>query len=480
MRTWALRVGIAMCVSALMGACTTVPMATPPEISPLSALPIPVSGDPGFVPAPANTADPTETLAPTATDTASPTLSPTPTHTATSTSTPTSSPTQSPTALPTATESPTPTPTHTATATPSPTDVPAPTLTHTPAIAASPTITVAGGTGAPAGDPPEDASAPARSSLFDDYTVVSFYGRAFTPNASMDSTAILGRLGLYDDFDAFHAEATAYAQQVDAHNGEKGVIPAMNIIYELATQSKELGGGTFLLNVDAYLKACEAGSLEEDYIKPAEEKGVFVFLDNQLGLSSVREQTEKMLPFLRYENVHFFFDAEFHVYAEQYASGAVTIPGRPSPGQIDADDINRSLVLVHDYKLEQGITREVIVGLHGFQDVNVQGDLRDMIIRKNDIVVPPGIDVVIDADGFSPYENSQSVKWEKYMGITDSDLYDVFQRGAYPGIKIFPPNPYVSPSMYDYDLLTPAQLMGVDPIRGGKYFTRQPVLIIVN
>jgi len=380
-------------------------------------------------------------------------------------------PSQTPPPVPTAVQpSPTPTPT------PNPTATLTPTLTATVPPSSTPTQSVS------AQAAPLSSTHTAQSpSLLEDYTIVSFYGRCFSPNPPMDSVAILGRLGLYDNFEAFYAAVTEYAQEVDAYNDEKGVIPAMNIIYELASGNPRAGGGTFLINVDAYLKAFDAGSLEEDYIQPAAEKGVLVFLDNQLGLSSVYEQTEHMLHFIEdYDNVHFFFDAEFHIYPSQYASGAVVKPGSPRPGQIDADDINSALELLSAFKRTHGVTREVIVGLHGFQDINVEGDTRDMIIGKNDIVIPSGITVVIDADGFSPSVNSQHLKWVKYMGITDPEVYDIFARGAYPAIKIFPPNPYVSPSMYDYDLLMPQQLMGIEPIRSGEFFTRPPAMIIVN
>ncbi len=317
--------------------------------------------------------------------------------------------------------------------------------------------------------------------MLDHNTVVSFYGRAFSPHESMDNMAILGRLGYYDNFDQFYDAVLEYAGQVDAANGNLGVIPAMNIIYELASATQELGGGTFLVNVEGYLAAFDAGTLAENYIKPAEEKGVLVFLDNQLGLSSVREQAESMLAFLEeYTNVHFFFDPEFHIYPEQFESGEVTIPGRPIPGHIDAEDINQALAAIRNFMTEKGIEREVIVGLHGFEDSNVMYDNRDMIVGKNDIVIPPGITLIIDADGFSASENSQAIKWTKYMGITDPEVYKIFGNGAYPGIKIFPPNAYVTSGQFDNDLFTPRQLMGLDPIRSGQYFERRPAMIILN
>ena len=297
----------------------------------------------------------------------------------------------------------------------------------------------------------------------------------------MDSVAILGRLGLYDDFDQFYTAVISYSAEIDAANGALGVVPAMDIIYKLATGNKDMGGGTFLMNVDTYLKATDAGNLEENYIKPAADKGVLVFLDNQLGLSSVLTQTEAMLPFLeKYDNVHFFFDPEFHVYQEQSDSGEVTIPGRPTPGHIDAEDINAALQRIHDFMQERGIRREVIIGLHQFEDANVQGDKREMITGKNDIVIPPGITLVIDADGFSPSEKSQSIKLAKYLGITDPKVYAIFKNGAYPAIKVFPPNEYAGVNRYDNDPFTPRQLMGADPIRDGRFFQPRPAMIVLN
>jgi hypothetical protein len=129
---------------------------------------------------------------------------------------------------------------------------------------------------------------------------------------------------------------------------------------------------------------------------------------------------------------------------------------------------------------QKGIRREVIVGLHQFEDLNVPMDKRTMIVDKADIVIPPGITLVFDADGFSPSENSHEVKLSKYRGITDPKAYPFFGKRAYPAIKIFPPNDYVSVTRYDYDPFTPRQLFGLDPIRNGRYFSPPPALIILN
>lgn len=319
--------------------------------------------------------------------------------------------------------------------------------------------------------------------MLDTHTIVAFYGRAFSPHRSMDKVAILGRLGYYDNFEHFYAEVISYCAEVDAVNGDLGVIPAMDIIYQLASGTKEAGGGTFLISVQEYLDATDGGSFEEHYIKPAAEKGVLVFLDNQLGLSTVLSQTEAMLPYLeKYDNVHFFFDPEFHVYPEQYESGEVTIPGRPLPGRIDAADVNAALRRIHEFMQEKGIRREVIVGLHQFEDLNVPSDKRTMIVDKPDIVIPPGITLIFDADGFSPSENSQEVKLSKYCGIADPKAYPFLGKGggAYAGIKIFPPNDYLTAARYDNDPLTPRQLFGLDPLCNGRYVSPPPSLIILN
>lgn len=317
--------------------------------------------------------------------------------------------------------------------------------------------------------------------MLDTNTVIAFYGRAFSPHDYMDKVAILGRLANSDNFDQFYADIITVCAEVDELNGDLGVIPAIDIIYQLASGTKENGGGTFLISVQEYLDATKGGSFEEDYLKPAAEKGVLVFLDNQLGLSSVLAQTEAMLHWLeKYDNVHFFFDPEFHVYPEQWESGAVTIPGRPLPGKIDAADVNAALRRIYEFKREKGIEREVIVGLHQFEDVNVPLETRTMITDKEDIVIPPGITLIFDADGFSPSDNSQEIKLSKYRAIADPKAYPFFGNGAYPAIKVFPPNEHVPPSRYDHDPLTLRQLMGVDPMTNGRIFSPRPALIVFH
>ena len=311
--------------------------------------------------------------------------------------------------------------------------------------------------------------------------MVAFYGRAFSPHDHMNKVAILGRLAYYDNFDQYYTGIMSYCAEIDAANGDLGVIPAIDIIYQLASGTKENGYGTFLISAQEYLDAAGGGSLEDDYIKPAAAKGVLVFLDNQLGLSSVLTQTEEILPWLaKYDNTHLFFDPEFHVYPEQYESGDVTIPGRPLPGKIDARDVNAALARIAEYMKAKGIRREVIVGLHQFEDANVKGESRTMIVDKGDIVIPPGITLIFDADGFSPSENSQEVKLAKYQAISDARVYPFFGNGAFPSIKVFPASEYSNPSRYDFEPLTPRQLMGADPIRNGRFFSPIPSLVILH
>lgn len=155
--------------------------------------------------------------------------------------------------------------------------------------------------------------------------------------------------------------------------------------------------------------------------------GGLAVLDIQPGRSALTTELGLIEPLLRLSGVHLAIDPEFIV-------GEEGIPGT-NLGHITGEAINEVQLWLNDIAEEVG--EHKILVIHQFDD--------RMIENKAAIQDYPLVDLVWDADGFGG-------PWAKVM---DYRQYRDEAGFEYGGIKLF----------YDYDvnLLTPAQVMGLDP-----------------
>ena len=99
--------------------------------------------------------------------------------------------------------------------------------------------------------------------------ILSYYGNPYV--------AAMGILGELDPHELV-ARVKAHARKYDELNGFRGVRPALHLVY--ATAQKDPGReGTYLLYVDE--------KTLKEYIDLACQNGLFIFLDLQIGRSSV-------------------------------------------------------------------------------------------------------------------------------------------------------------------------------------------------
>lgn len=327
--------------------------------------------------------------------------------------------------------------------------------------------------------------------------VVGDYGRGFSyGNQYDDSLKRLGHTGFFRSAQEYLAGnelregILSRAARLDAANGpEIGVIPAIYIIYQGAISAPNASGEDFLLSAPAlheYIGGVDFFATHMDPFLPQNLGHAFmIFLDHQLGYGGsmpVTNAIKGMLPLLRkYPNLHFFVDPEFRVTDEHKASiphGELLSPGIPV-GHVDAADVNQAQRLIQAYvaehdlfawRREQGGTAEVILGIHQFQDLNVwkgkpYGDTVTMIVDKEKIERVPGVTIVFDYDGVgAAVWGGARVKHERYWQTMDPAAYLILQQGAYPGIKVFPPNELLAPERYDDYPFTLEELGGREPI----------------
>lgn len=212
-----------------------------------------------------------------------------------------------------------------------------------------------------------DATASPNVSL-GDTLIVSYYGNPNSPR--------MGILGT-DDPETIAALLERHAERYDELNGSQDVVPALHLVYGVA-QPHPAADDTYLYHVD--------DSDLDTYITVAEEHNMLLFLDLQIGRSSVEAEVRRVLPYLRHPNVHLALDPEF-------AMGPGQVPGVVI-GSIDGEDVNRAQDLLQELVEQEGLPPKMLI-VHQFVDSMIRGG---GAIRRY-----ASVNLVIDMDGFGPH-----------------------------------------------------------------------------
>lgn len=168
--------------------------------------------------------------------------------------------------------------------------------------------------------------------------LVAIYGK---PKAY--TMGVLGRYKL-EDLDPI---LDYYVQLYDKANAERGVIPALYIIYGTCFPGGDIG----ILRKSTVTR----------YIEYAAERGWYVFLDHQIGRFSVKNAVQSLLPFLKYPNVHLAIDPEWHTDKPMQVIGSVT-----------AEEINMAQEMIQEYMIKQNIEGRRFFVIHQFNAVMIK------------------------------------------------------------------------------------------------------------
>ncbi|HLZ71314.1 MAG TPA: hypothetical protein VKV26_15545 [Dehalococcoidia bacterium] len=260
---------------------------------------------------------------------------------------------------------------------------------------------------------PEPTEPPfiAGQSLFATSQIVSYYGHPLSP--------AMGVLGEGSE-DAMLERLKMQAAEYQALTPDKAVVPALHLVYEVA-QSRTSDDGLYLYRTD--------DATVRHYIDLTRDQHMLLFLDLQIGRSSLKDELQYVLPYLREPQVHLAIDPEF-----------VTLPGyRPGMfiGTLDCLQVNDALETIERMVEEVNLPNKIVI-VHQFED--------DMLTNKDKLRFDePRVDTVLDMDGFG----DQSGKLSMYDKL-------VHQFGAkYAGLKLF--------YKHDTGLLSPEQVEGLTP-----------------
>jgi hypothetical protein len=235
-----------------------------------------------------------------------------------------------------------------------------------------------------------------RFSILPDHQIVSYYGNPYTE--------VMGILGSGDP-ETIAAALERQAARYDDLNGPLGVMPAIHLVYAVA-QPHPTGNGLYLQYVD--------DETVERYLQVAREHNMLLFLDLQIGRSTVDHEVSKVLKYLREPNVHLALDPEF-------AMDETRVPGERI-GSITAADVNIAQAALQDVVIANNLPPKLLI-VHQFMD--------HMVIDGDDIDHHEGVDLIIDVDGYG----SSAVKRATY------ERYANRSYAAHVAIKLF----------FDYD-----------------------------
>lgn len=283
-----------------------------------------------------------------------------------------------------------------ATATAAPTGIAEPTA----AFAALPAIGAAG----------NEQYDPLTDGLLPQYRILTFYGHPHDPNMG-----IVGEHAVEEVHRMLLEEAARY----EIADPTRKVLPAFEVIATVA-QREPQADGTYILNTD--IKTLT------EWVNYAADHDLLVFLDIQIGRGTVAAEIEKVRSLLLRPNVHLAIDPEFAV-AEGQIPGlhigsvwaeSITYAQQELAAIVEANNLPPKIVIVHQFR-------------------------EDMIKAKETLRPVPGVQLVIDADGFGDPDLKTSV-------------YNILVRDEpveFGGIKLF--------YKQDKPLMEPAEVIELNP-----------------
>jgi hypothetical protein len=203
----------------------------------------------------------------------------------------------------------------------------------------------------------------------------------------------------------------------------KPVQPALHLIAVVAQGAPGRDGKYRLRMTD---------SLIETIGSWAAKRNALLFLDVQVGQSTVQEELPRLIPFLKRPNVMLGIDPEFSM-----KSGAK--PGSKI-GTMDASDVNYAISLLSDLVKQNNLPPKVLV-VHRFT--------RKMLSNAKQIRLDPRVQVVVNMDGWGqPW-----LKYDSYRAYVEAEPVQ------FTGFKLF----YHNDTKKGDPILTPSEVLLLNP-----------------
>jgi hypothetical protein len=263
---------------------------------------------------------------------------------------------------------------------------------------------------------PVEGPEPLSGALLPHRRVVAYYGNPLSRK--------MGVLGEYDPEEMLERLDRIVAEWEEA-DPETPVVPALHLIAVVA-QADSGPSGKYRLRM--------RDSLIERVAEWAETRDALVFLDVQVGLSTLEEELPRLLRFLQRPNFHLGIDPEFSM-----KDGSP--PGKRI-GTFDAADINYATGLLAELVREHDLPPKIFV-VHRFT--------RRMVTNSAEITLRPEVQVVMHMDGWG-------AAWLKRDSYRDFIVREPVQ---FTGFKIFYHNDV---RQEGWTLMSPAEMLRLRPV----------------
>lgn len=277
-------------------------------------------------------------------------------------------------------------------------------------------------TPAPAAEPIPDTAAyeypgpkPLPGAILPQKRIIAYYG-----NLLSKRMGILGELPPEEMLQRLDEEVASWNK---ADPGTP-VQPALHAIVVTA-QGHPSAGGKYRLRM--------ADKMIDDVLEIAKKRDAIVFLDIQVGQSTLQEEIPALEKYLKLPHVHLGIDPEFSM-----KRGGV--PGRRI-GTYDAEDINYATKYLADLAKEHNLPPKILV-VHRF----TQG----MVTNTANIKLRPEVQVVMHMDGWG----GPVLKKDTYRAYIQKEPVQ------FTGFKIFYKNDLKKPPGR---LMTPDELLALNP-----------------
>jgi hypothetical protein len=268
--------------------------------------------------------------------------------------------------------------------------------------------------GRPAPVWPVPGPAPLPGSILPAKRILAYYGNPFSKR--------MGALGEYPKAEMLERLDREVAAWSKADPGTP-VQPALHLITTVAQGDAGKDGKYRMRHGDA---------LTEKVYGWAKERNALLFLDVQVGLSTIQEEMPRLENWLSKPDVHFGIDPEFSM-----KDG--TKPGKKI-GSYDAADVNWAIDELARIVTKYNLPPKILV-VHRFT--------RPMLTNASKIKRDPRVQVVIHMDGWGP----PSLKRDSYAA------YVYAEPVQFTGFKIF----YKNDRKYGGPIMTPAQVLALTP-----------------
>jgi hypothetical protein len=164
----------------------------------------------------------------------------------------------------------------------------------------------------------------------------------------------------------------------------------------------------------------------------AAKKNALLFLDVQVGQSTVQEELPRLIPFLKRPGVHLGIDPEF----------SMKFGDKPGTriGTMNASDVNFAVKMLADLVTQNHLPPKMLV-VHRFT--------RGMVTGASEIRRDPRVQIVMDMDGWGP----PWLKFDSYRAYIEAEPVQ------FTGFKLF----YHNDTKKGEPILTPGEVLRLTP-----------------